>query len=798
MANSDSQMEAAALLQPSTQEVYPEGSDSGATDIDTYTYDALPTPTHFRLLADLRVDKESAREGTFSNIRKLRFTLQTFDSSKCPTYDCLSYTWGNPHRVYDSKEAYEAVTKAYSRQVPVICGDRLLYIGRNLYSFLTHYLDFHALVSRNPLARTGFTGETICEYLWIDAVCINQESLEERAQQVRMMDTIYKNAGLVIAWLGELDRDQRRAIRALYRLALLPQDAAAAASGSDPIRHDLSWYDLDARFPYDTYTFLNRAWCRRAWIMQEAVLAKQLAVFCGQIMTSFGTLTLAATFLVRSRWWSSIARHVDRRFHRKLQLEEPVETMPPEVAGNILEVISRELHGSTSDDFDPPYVILEIASARGGYGNVDHPFAPWPPDRLKRMTFAKAVIRYRLQEATDPRDKIYAFLGMRKSATIPIGLEPSYLPETVYHKVYVAATWHIIEEMGTLDVLSRREPESSRRCTSLPSWVPDYSIPWGLVLAEEDKSPFRASADSEMQLEAKGQDRSVLKVRASLLCTVSDYTVQARSDLPYIFGLLPQARHCSYWAKQLDVDPQAVVTANLKRAIVPSADVECTGPATVKTAKLTRRRSLAGGEWLEWPDIRDDILSQAFHLGLMAESRGSGGTYPTRKFGYAYGSPIEVFIRRLWRQAADEVSECLTSFQKTDIFTFELWAAMFRGGQFPPDFAEAEDSADVSGPRRESTEEERFASSAQFAEPPFEDDVKVFMMSGRPTLGYGPLSLDRDDEIWILAGARVPFISRPRPTSGHFELIGEAYVHGIMYGEAIGANEAGFVDVMLD
>lgn len=38
--------------------------------------------------------------------------------------------------------------------------------------------------------------------LWIDAICINQEDLDERSEQVVHMLQIYKNASRVIVWLG--------------------------------------------------------------------------------------------------------------------------------------------------------------------------------------------------------------------------------------------------------------------------------------------------------------------------------------------------------------------------------------------------------------------------------------------------------------------------------------------------------------------------------------------------------------------------------------------------------------------
>jgi hypothetical protein len=54
-------------------------------------------------------------------------------------------------------------------------------------------------------------------------------------------------------------------------------------------------------------------------------------------------------------------------------------------------------------------------------------------------------------------------------------------------------------------------------------------------------------------------------------------------------------------------------------------------------------------------------------------------------------------------------------------------------------------------------------------------------------LGLGPVSLQKGDAVFILSGAVAPFVLRPTPASvagrRTFNLVGEAYVHGIMKGE---------------
>ncbi|KAK4541394.1 hypothetical protein LTR36_007995 [Oleoguttula mirabilis] len=55
-------------------------------------------------------------------------------------------------------------------------------------------------------------------------------------------------------------------------------------------------------------------------------------------------------------------------------------------------------------------------------------------------------------------------------------------------------------------------------------------------------------------------------------------------------------------------------------------------------------------------------------------------------------------------------------------------------------------------------------------------------------LGTGPEGMYVGDVVCVLYRGNVPFILRETGSRGHYILIGEAYVHGIMQGEAMGAG----------
>jgi hypothetical protein len=62
-------------------------------------------------------------------------------------------------------------------------------------------------------------------------------------------------------------------------------------------------------------------------------------------------------------------------------------------------------------------------------------------------------------------------------------------------------------------------------------------------------------------------------------------------------------------------------------------------------------------------------------------------------------------------------------------------------------------------------------------------------------LGIAPRSSTSGDEVWILAGGHTPYLLRKRG-NGHYKLLGEMYVQGVMFGEA--AEEANVVNLTLE
>ncbi|KAI0399578.1 hypothetical protein F4802DRAFT_588771 [Xylaria palmicola] len=183
-------------------------------------------PGQLRLLRPVVI-----RNGTFISLEIVHFGL-----NRAPPYAAVSYTWGEGDEM--------DMLQLNGRDFPV---------RRNLWSCL-NYLGLNARLSE-------------AKYLWVDAICINQENILERNAQVRVMDEIYKNACYVSIWLG---LDPRLEVYGLWI--------------EGPVRvldaDDFDWAEHAKRLADHEY------WSRY-WVIQECLLARDIQVHCSGSIASW-------------------------------------------------------------------------------------------------------------------------------------------------------------------------------------------------------------------------------------------------------------------------------------------------------------------------------------------------------------------------------------------------------------------------------------------------------------------------------------------------------------------------------
>ncbi|KAF0318094.1 ankyrin and het domain protein [Colletotrichum asianum] len=234
----------------------PTPSNTHSLDKSEYQYKPLAAD-EIRMLILLPGEFESPLQGYIAH--------ESFDPSDCEdcefSYEALSYVWGSQA---DLKPFHVLECSSQNSSAEV----KTLEIGPNLESALRHL-------------RQPFETRTI----WCDAICINQNDVEERGVQVRGMGNIYSHAKRVVVWLGKETNELYRAAQLMKFLGSIfyyDWDANTCQQHSDTA--DLLAHRR-APMPFQTadwqslYDFFDLTWFKRLWVKQEIILAKGAAIF---------------------------------------------------------------------------------------------------------------------------------------------------------------------------------------------------------------------------------------------------------------------------------------------------------------------------------------------------------------------------------------------------------------------------------------------------------------------------------------------------------------------------------------
>ncbi|KAK3313175.1 heterokaryon incompatibility protein-domain-containing protein [Apodospora peruviana] len=374
----------------------------------TYRYTPLsPTSAEIRLL--------TIHPGPWDT--DIECSLEHVSLDAKPTYEALSYTWGDPTNISS------------------------ILFGRSPWSVRTNLKAALQRLRREDSERV----------IWIDALCINQDDLDERAEQVPRMFEIYTLAAGVVAWLGEPEADGDPAMEMIQDFAscvdkaskdgrledLNPFGDVTTPEDLQKIGFDLSKQDWPA-----LWTFFRRSYWERVWIIQElatcgvslpsdAETKDRCQIICGPHSIPKRLLDHFCAFLV------TVSR--SPAFVSLEQIQEPALTL---AASGAIPAVGMYL------------MILQLSEQAASEDGDTRDIA-W----LMQIT--------RSFKATDPRDKIYALLGLARQKDIVV---PDY--SKLVDQVFTEFIFRLIQSEQSLNCLmfNRALTNTDQKW---PSWIPN-------------------------------------------------------------------------------------------------------------------------------------------------------------------------------------------------------------------------------------------------------------------------------------------------------------------------------------
>ncbi|KAH6710905.1 heterokaryon incompatibility protein-domain-containing protein [Leptodontidium sp. MPI-SDFR-AT-0119] len=414
-----------------------------------YVYTSLPDYNSIRLL-------ELVGGPDFAPLQcKLVVSRLIVDQS----YQALSYAWGETAKTHH-----------------ITIGGKRLPISANL---------------DRALRRVRRTEQDL--YLWVDAICINQDDAIEKEYQISLMLQIYRSARRVVVYLGEQSDHSEllpeffdttiRARRVFNSLDNgeegldhedLNRSIGILREIGEPTSNNKMWRAARA--------FYDRPWIMRVWIVQEVVAANELIFLCGGWELP-GTVVYDSVIASTCHpQLCPFGNFVDRRANN--QVNGLMQLF------RIMNARSVKLAGRTE--------LLDLLYLTHGC------------------------------KETDLRDHVFAVLGMAQEATQP-SLRPNYREH--WQETYLRYTECLIKAGSGLRALYRSSADSAspyKQSSQIPSWVPDFSFGAKLIrFANEHNEVHGETA-------AGGNDAPLLRINMAL----RSLTVQA-TKLDSIQSLSP-------------------------------------------------------------------------------------------------------------------------------------------------------------------------------------------------------------------------------------------------------------------
>jgi hypothetical protein len=259
--------------------------------------------------------------------------------------------------------------------------------------------------------------------LWIDQICINQTSLEEKNHQVAIMGEIYSRAKRTIVWLGTDPRSDEL-LQHGWELRLVKACKLPLMSG-----YFTTWYRRRRAFK-SLNNLTSIMWFNRIWTIQEVALAQQVRVVSSTREMDYDKF-MDDWMDFHWRWFKKYMNSVE------------VDLI--DARATVRHVLRRKRIGK-----------LKLSGERLSSANS------WRP-----MSFLCAVTA---SASSYPSDKIFAMNGIMKELGFPLP-DPDYSMD--YGEVYWKACSELMARTSSLQPLTL--VNGLHWDSNFPSWVPDFN-----------------------------------------------------------------------------------------------------------------------------------------------------------------------------------------------------------------------------------------------------------------------------------------------------------------------------------
>ena len=285
--------------------------------------------------------------GSFDDPIVLSIRRTPLTKMQIPRFEALSYAWGNASDRQDifiqKKSTLAATWRKVTSSSPMW---KILSVTSNLSQALRYI---------------RLKGQP--RVLWADAVCVDQQNLDERSKQVTRMPDIYGSAKGTIAWFGPESSNSALAMKIIAYIGSrvivdFKQDIIRLASDSyRSVDHFHESLQLDKETYRAIRELLSRSWFERLWILQEVHLGRgRTHMLCGFERTSREFFCNAVEFLCLYNISDP------NRIGKLLDNVRITMTYKNNGSDALMDLVRRTRHLQCSDPRDKVYAVLNMAS----------------------------------------------------------------------------------------------------------------------------------------------------------------------------------------------------------------------------------------------------------------------------------------------------------------------------------------------------------------------------------------------------------------------------------------------------